>query len=421
VIALLWAVAAAAAPSPAAPATAAPATVEAVDVHVGGIGFTSASAIRRFMLTEPGHPFDQDTLDSDLRRLRTLGILYDLEARRDGERVQVEAKDRWSLVPFFGLRRGGGRTTARFGIADHNLAGQLATAYAELNSNTDVPFVQGGPYGSYIYVEVPRLFGSGFSTGVYWTRDFIDFASYGASGDTGFLYDRQRHDLRFELRYELFPLLSLGAGAEVQRDRFGTSDLSRVAGVPPPAADATFGFLNLSLGLVEQFVSQSSGNDLKLEIEGAKHGFLGTSADVVIGSIAARSFSIPRPGHNLVLQMQLQTSNGTSDSFFFHAGGLREIRGFPDAYFEGRTLLRGNAEYRLDVLQTDWLLRAVGYVAGRSGAVAGLDYEGAIVSAGFGGRYIPVAFARAVGRLDLAFGLAPRRTIDISFGGQQFF
>jgi len=397
---------------------------------VGGIGFTSASAIRRFMLIEPGHAFDQDTLDSDLRRLRTLGILYDLEAHRDGDRVEVEAKDRWSLVPFFGLRRGGGRTTARFGIADHNLAGQLATAYAELNSNTDVPFVQGGPYGSFIYVEVPRLFGTGFSTGVYWTRDFIDFASYGASGNTGFLYDRQRHDLRGELRYELFPLVSLGTGVEVQRDRFGTSDLSRVAGVLPPAADATFGFVNVSFGLVEQFVSQASGNDLKLELEGAKHGFLGSSADVVIGSIAARSFSIPRPGHNLVLQAQLQTSNGTSDSFFFHAGGLREIRGFPDAYFEGRTLLRGNAEYRLDVLQTNWLLRAVGqvaaftdfgYVTGRRGAVAGLDYEGPIVSAGFGGRYIPIAFARAVGRLDLAFGLAPRRTIDISFGGQQFF
>ncbi|HEY2031468.1 MAG TPA: hypothetical protein VGH20_19890 [Myxococcales bacterium] len=429
-IALLLAAAATAAAATAAAPAAPSATVEAVDIHVGGIGFTSASAIRRFMLTEAGQPFDQDTLDSDLRRLRTLGILYDLDAHRDGDRVQVEAKDRWSLVPFFGLRRGGGRTTARFGVADHNLAGQLATVYAELNSNTDVPFVQGGPYGSFIYAEAPRLFGSGFSAGLYWTRDFIDFTSYGATGNTGFLYDRQRHDLRGELRYELFPLVSAGAGVEVQRDRFGTSDLSRVAGVPPPAADATFGFFNVSFGLVEQFVSQASGNDVKLELEGARHGFLGSTADVVIGSIAARSFSIPRPGHNLVLQMQLQTSNGTSDSFFFHAGGLREIRGFPDAYFEGRTLLRGNAEYRLDVLQTNWLLRAVGqvaaftdfgYVAGRRGAIAGLDYEGTIVSAGFGGRYIPVAFARAVGRLDLAFGLAPRRTIDISFGGQQFF
>jgi hypothetical protein len=433
VIALLLAAAAATAAAEAAPAAAAPASaenVEAVDVHVGGIGFTSASAIRRFMLTEPGQPFDQETLDSDLRRLRTLGILYDLEAHKDGQRVEVDAKDRWSLVPFFGLRRGGGRTTARFGIADHNLAGQLATVYAELNSNTDVPFVQGGPYGSFLYVEVPRLFGSGFSTGLYWTRDFIDFASYGTSGDAGFLYDRQRHNLRGELRYELFSLFSVGAGVEVQHDRFGASDLSRVAGIPPSPEDATFGFVNVSFGVVEQFVSQQSGNDLKLELEGARHGFLDTSADVVLGSIAARSFLIPRPGHNLVLQMQLQTSNGTSDSFFFHAGGLREIRGFPDAYFEGRTLLRGNAEYRVDVLQTNWLLRAVGqvaaftdfgYVAGRSGAVAGLDYQGAIVSAGFGGRYIPVAFARAVGRLDLAFGLAPRRTIDISFGGQQFF
>src|SRR5206468_1330099 len=106
-------------------------------------------------------------------------------------------------VPVFGLRHGGGRTTARFGVSDHNVAGELATAYAEVNSNTDIPFVQGGPYGSFVYFEFPRLFGTGFTSGVYWTRDFVDYASWSSTGAEGYLYDRQRHDLRAELRYEL--------------------------------------------------------------------------------------------------------------------------------------------------------------------------------------------------------------------------
>ena len=63
----------------------------------------------------------------------------------------------------------------------------------------------------------------------------------------------------------------------------------------------------------------------------------------------------------------------------------------------------------------------LGYVGRRGGSVAGLDYEGLILSIGAGVRAIPVPFARAVGRIDVAAGLAPRRTFDVSFSGQQFF
>jgi hypothetical protein len=399
-------------------------------VRVGGIGFTNASAIRRFMETREGQPFDADTLASDLRRLRTLGILYDVAASADAGHVEVEAKDRWSLVPFVGLRHGGGRTTARVGISDHNVAGELATAYGEVSSNTAVPFLQGGPLGSYLYFEVPRLFGKGFAPGLYWQREFLDFASFGTDGTVHYLYDRARHDLRAELRYEILPWLSASLGSEFLRDRFDTSVLSPTARTPPSATNASFGFASVSIGLVEQFVSQSSGSDLRLEIDGSRRGVLASTDSVVSGSLLARAFWIPLPAHNLCLQLELHATDGESDSFLFRAGGLREIRGFIDAFFEGQILARGNVEYRIDVFRPHLVVPAVaqvaaftdlGYVAQRPGAIAGLDYEGPIASAGAGVRYIPVPFARAVGRLDLAFGLAPRRTLDISFGGQQFF
>jgi hypothetical protein len=405
-------------------------TVEAVDVQVGGMGFTSEAAIRRFMVTRAGEPFDEDTLASDLRRLRTLGILYDVSAHTEGQRVEVEAKDRWSLVPFVGLRRGGGRTTARFGGSDHNLGGELATVYAELSSNTDIPFLQGGALGSFVYFEVPRLLGTGFAAGMYWTREFIDFASYGTDGAVHYLYDRQRHQVRAELRYELLPWLSVSTGLDVLHDRYDTSSLSLVPGAPPPDADATFAFATLTLGVVEQFVSQSAGSDVKFELEASRRGLLGSTDGVVAGSVLARAFLRPRSSDNLVAQLYFQGTNGRSDSFLFRAGGLREIRGFADAFFQGQLLTQINAEYRIDVARPDFIVPAIaqvaaftdgGYVARRAGSIAGLDYEGPIASIGAGVRYIPVPFARAVARLDLAVGLTPRRTFDISFGGQQFF
>ena len=145
---------------------------------------------------------------------------------------------------------------------------------------------------------------------------------------------------------------------------------------------------------------------------------------------AGRLFLIPREGHNLCAQLLLLGTTGQSDSFLFRAGGLREIRGFVDAFFEGQLMARANLEYRLDVLRMTAPIPAIGQIAAftdggwvtsRAGAVAGLDYQGPIESVGVGVRYIPIPFARVVGRLDLAVGIIPRRTLDISFSGQQFF
>jgi hypothetical protein len=44
-----------------------------------------------------------------------------------------------------------------------------------------------------------------------------------------------------------------------------------------------------------------------------------------------------------------------------------------------------------------------------------------VASAGIGLRWIPIPFARAVGRIDVAMGMYPERRFDISLGGQQFF
>ena len=87
-------------------------------------------------------------------------------------------------------------------------------------------------------------------------------------------------------------------------------------------------------------------------------------------------------------------------------------------------------ELRADVLRTNVIVPAIGQVAGftdlgwvgsRAAAVAGLPYTGPVASAGVGLRWIPIPFARAVGRLDVAVGMVPERRVDISLGGQHFF
>ena len=405
--------------------------ITGIDVHLGGVGWTRESAILRLMSTRVGDPYEPATLQRDLARLRTLGVLYDVAAQvsPDGGHLDVDLKDRWAVFPVVGFRRGGGRTTSRFGVSDHNALFRLITVYGELSSNADIPFTD-GRFGSFVYAEVPRAFGTRFQPGVYWTRDFIDYAAFSAQGAAGYVYDRARHDLRFELRYELSDLVTLVGGADVLHDRFVTSDVSHAPGAPPPDADNVSAVAGVQLGYVEQDLSQARGEELKLLVEVSRGGVLGTRESVTSGSVTARGFFVPRPGHNFCAQLQLQATTGRTDSFLFRAGGLREIRGFIDADFQGQLLLRGNLEHRVDLGRFHFVIPAIAQVAAfvdggavgrRADAVAGTSYEGPIASAGVGGRYIPIPFSHAVGRLDFAVGLWPRRTFDVSISGQQFF
>lgn len=407
------------------------AAIASVEVHLGGVGWTRESAIRRLMTTQPGEPFVAATLERDLARLRSLGVLYDVAAKvsDDHTRVELEAKDRWAIFPVVGFRRGGGRTTSRFGVSDHNALFRLFTVYGELSSNADVPFTD-GRFGSYVYAELPRVFGTRFQPGVYWTRDFIDYAAFSTTGAAGYVYDRARHDVRFELRYEWSDRVAPIIGFDVLHDRFVTSDVSHAPGAPPPGADNFAAIAGVQLGYVEQELSQSRGTELRVVGEASRGGVLGTRTGVTSGSITARGFFVPRPDHNFCVQLMLLGTTGRTDSFLFRSGGLREIRGFVDAYFQGQLMARGNLEHRVDFWRPTFLIRAIaqaavftdfGWVGRRADSVAGTAYEGPIASVGVGGRYIPVPFAHAVGRLDFAVALLPRRSFDISFSGQQFF
>src|ERR1700682_3054289 len=406
--------------------------VSKLDVVVSGPGFTSTSAVRRLMSTHEGAAYDPSELERDLARLRTLGILYDVSARTadspTGKVIEVDARDRWSLLPMFGLRHGGGRTMARVGLSDHNAFGRLFTIYGELTSNADIPFSE-GRFGSVIYLEVPRIFGTRFQPALFWSRDFFDFAAF-RDGAPGYIFDRARYDLRVEARYELLDLVSLMLGADARRDRYSASDISRGPGAIPRSGGTSSALAGVQLGYIEQSVSQLYGRELQVQIQASRAGVLGSDFGALSGSLLARGFFLPLPRHNLCLQLLLQANTSGEESFLFPVGALREIRGFKDSYFTGAVMARGNAEWRADVVQGKFVVPFIGqvaafadggYVGGRGGAVSGLDYQGPILSAGVGVRFIPIPFARAVGRIDVATGIVPSRTFDVSFSGQQFF
>jgi outer membrane protein assembly factor BamA len=174
----------------------------------------------------------------------------------------------------------------------------------------------------------------------------------------------------------------------------------------------------------------SEGTQLDLTFSRAERGVLGSDASVSSVAATLRSFTILGAGTDIGGQVTARATTGTTEAYLFRAGGLREIRGFPDSYFQGRQLVHGNLELRRDLFRTGFGIDAIGqaatfvdfgWVGERANAVAGVPYTGPVASAGIGLRWIPIPFARAVARIDVAMAVYPERRFDISLGGQQFF
>jgi len=409
----------------------APALLDEILVEVSGRNTTSPDSVRRMMNTQEGSLLDRKQLENDLLRLRATGVLYDVSAEEgeEGQRLTVRVHDRWSLVPLFGLRRGGGRTNAKLGIVDRNFLGRLVQLSAEATSASDIPFSSVRSLGSYIWFYIPRIAGSRLSTGVYWQREFLDLSGWNEVGDRIRTFDRNRHLVRAEGRYELRDLVTAAIVSQVFNDSYAFNQTSPFpTALPPRGRTATLG-LELAIGLMDDRVISMEGTELKITIDGARAGLV-SDFSFVMATASLRSFYIPGPRHNLGGQIAAQLTTARDDSHLFRAGGLLEIRGFPDAYFLGQRMLRGNLEYRFDLqhltVLVPMMLQLVafvdgGLVDGRADAIGGFRYQGPFVSTGVGARIVVIPVTRAVLRADLATGLWPRNTIDFSVGGQQFF
>ena len=417
----------------AATAPAAAPVVSSIVIEVSGRNTTEPGAVRRLMNTQEGVPLDPVKLENDLLRLRATSVLYEVSAEQeeedDGTRLTVKVRDRWSLLPVFGLRRGGGRTTTRLGISERNALGKLLQIYGEFTSSSDIPFQAIGRIGSYLGLVAPRINGSPFSAAIFWQREFLDFTGWGRDFERAAVYDRNRHLVRAEARWELSDLVTAAITGTVFNDSYAANDASPAKVTLPGRARTAALSAELSLGLVDDRVTSLRGSEARFALEGARAGLV-SDFSFIAATASLRSFFIPRAGHNLGLQIVAQATTARDDSHLFRAGGLLEIRGFPDAFFLGQRLVRANLEHRIELFRPTLFLptaiQAVGFVeggfvSGRADAIAGSNYEGPIASAGGGLRIVVIPLTRAVIRVDVASGLWPTRTLDISVGGQQFF
>lgn len=411
--------------------------VASIDVVIKGAQRTNADAVKRLMTTREGRPLSARTLERDLARLRGTQMIYDTEARIEmspaGPRVMIELRDKHAFFVYAGVRRGGARTISRVGLSDGDFLRRLVRVWGEINSGADVPFVaksSADKIGTGLHAVWPRLLGSRLTPSLDWDRTFFDFAALDRDGSVGLVYDRDRTQIGGALRWEITDLLSVAMTTTTYADHYHLDTRSLVEGTVPRSGRTTSIGGEVAFGQVTEWLSRYEGWQVAAGGDLAARGALGSDFNVLSGYLTVKSLWVLSPLHNTGMQVVAAGTNGRGDAHLLKAGGLYEIRGFRDATFFSQQLVRANVEHRIQFWEPRWPLHAVaqvvgfvdgGYTGSRADAVAGLPYQGAILSAGAGLRCNVVPLARAIGRVDFAFAMHPLARFDLAFGVQQFF
>jgi len=152
-------------------------------------------------------------------------------------------------------------------------------------------------------------------------------------------------------------------------------------------------------------------------------------AQEVIGSLDARWYVLPYPGHTLVLAAHGVVGDKVPNDFQVVVGGLDGLRAYPVLAVAGQRLWRLNAEERWIFSPPSWQLAKLGAVTFLDAAKAwGLGAEGTDWhhDAGVGLRVgLPILGVAEVLRVDVAWPLVPtrdgRREPVLSIGSSQAF
>lgn len=404
------------------------ATVETIEV-VGTR--TDADVVLRLLDTRVGAPFEPDVWETDLQRLRNTEQFYDVrgEVRKDGDarHLSVHARNKFSLIPIFKYKQGGGTSLTTVGAYEVNLFDRLLEAGAQYE-NMD------GNHGGVAWFRHPYLLSRRNHFGAELYVHTLGVPLLSLAGEEQAYFDNEERRFNMRLLREWTSGVRYGAGLSIHTNDFVIDNST------PERAQRNAAFLaNRSLrsgrtvslqpravfGRVDRNEFHVQGSEWTLHAELA-HAAIGSEFDFARAELRWLGAWLPTRDWNVAAQAQLGTKSGHEVQHKFYIGGLDTLRGFLDGQFRGDHFWLVNAELRptlwrspLAVLQGNIFMDLAKTWDEQSFSSAG--FEQPFVSGGAGLRVILPRVYRAVLRFDVARTYAPVKQTGIALGLQQFF
>jgi hypothetical protein len=391
-------------------------------IEITGLRRTRAWRLEHWLDTRVGRPFDAETLRHDVRRIRNLELFRPIRVRVDPEGrgvvIRIQAKDKWSLLPYFNMFFNLGSVNVITGIYDVNTLGFLSYVDLQLMLFSYLPVTDRSIRpGFLLSLEVPRL----ARLPLYY--DLSVRAQMSIRTIIGTLlqpvgyFQTERYGGYHSLTWEPFQWLRLGVRELLYYHRS----------------------LLGSLGYTSYRDYMQHGLIFSFALEGAsKH--LGSDFEYVSFAGVCRAYYRFGPrGGNLAARVGGGYMKGGSFSNLFALGSWTGLRGFYTAQFTARSYVYGNLEYRTGLLRTGFPIASIipyfrgrvfqlqGAVFADVGGVAGggayrTDEHGKpLVAIGAGFRASVVNLYKAILRVDFAYTLSPYRSYDLIIATQQYF
>ncbi|MBI2069513.1 MAG: BamA/TamA family outer membrane protein [Elusimicrobia bacterium] len=403
---------------------------------VGGLlingSTTKPEIIGRLLDTKPGASFTPALWSEDLRRLANSGYFYDVQggsrAAGPGQiHLDLNLKNKFSTIPIFKFKQGGGTSQLTVGLyevnAFHRLL-EIGGQYERMNAKD----------GGVVWFRHPYFGLRKNRLGAELYAHTLNLPLLSKKGEPQAHFDNEEIRGHLWLEREISPRFKTALTLNCYRNGFEADDSTaeqaarngaflqnnrlnsgRTASLTP---GAIWGRLDQDDHLVE-------GRRLKIQAELADRA-LGSQFEFVKLEAEAAAALVAGERWNLAGQARMGTKSGHEFQHKFYLGGLDTVRGFLDGQFRGEHMWLVNLEARPTILERPlWTLQGNLFAdASKTWDARGFGAEGfrnPFLSFGAGLRLIVPRIYRAIIRLDAARTQEPLRQWGLSFGLQQFF
>lgn len=392
---------------------------------------TRSDVVLGLLDTKPGREFDPAVWEADLRRLRDLELFYDIRSSTRAVEGKVDVdlalRNKFSTLPIFKFKRGGGTSLVTAGYYDVNFLDRLFEAGGQFESFNGRP-------GFAVWFRHPYLLSRDNRVGTEVLRHTLDLPLFSTDGAEEASFENVETRWNARLQRELPRAKRWGLEASVYENRFlrddGTPrkkalndafvrraalDSGRTVSVTP-----SFGVGRI---VRERHLVEGVEGSVQVELAhrafGSGFGFAKGQAGALWGWRVSERW-------NIAGQARVGSKTGRGFQHKFYLGGLDTTRGFLDRQFRGEHVWMANLEARPTLVdRPSWVLQGAVYSDlgktwdGRNFGAEG--FHDPIFSYGGGVRLILPKVYRAVLRVDVARAQRPVKQMGFNMGLQQFF
>lgn len=398
------------------------------EINILGLNRTSNIVITSELNFSAGDTVTAEDIAIGIQNLKNTQIFSDVKfdlVGDDQKVLNVEIKEKWTLIPIFKFGSAGGTDFYQIGVYDVNAFGKYIEIGAQYENFE-------GRDAGVVWFRNPRFLGQRLKIGVDVWEVLRESLLYNDEGEIEGGYVLERSKISLFVEKELYKNLTLGINYEYLDDYLSTDMLSTKIQGYNTANGFSFGDktktnipkVYIQVGQLQYQNYLVEGMESKLQYE---YGIVEGDSELNFHRYTAETkyFYLFNNSDNLAFRGFFQSTTSNQAQHYVEVGGLDDVRGYFENNFKSDRAFVFNVEYRKILTKLKKiLLQGVAFTdAGfvHDSFLELTDRHEKLLSYGLGIRFIAPQIYRLNFRIDYAINTTSEEFESLSFGLQHFF